>query len=424
MKKFLSITLVLVLLAGVGALAAEERPLTGSWENTLTLNPNQTQSFSAFDSTLSLEYVSGGITYSSTSSFDLTGYTDQTFGVSTSIGLLDLTSTMDFDPTTPDLDYWKTDASLTLGGVTISDLFLLQNMKDNPNGISGEFGAGMDLNFSGETPGGVTINVSNYFGMEPVVEKDDASGYKGEITGNDYAEYTIPYYSNYAIVTDSDAYSPSSLQYVASKLNLKTLSLGCCDFTNETLFSELNGFEYSEFSFYITSSNLPLSMEATLKFEEDMKSVTLDPSLTTKWACFEVFTDLSGTLANDGSVGDTIIDGLVIEGFAIKDVNLGDVDFSSYTALGDNTVYDLNDAFLEDTDYDEVIRIDKHAELPLDFTLDIYFDMTDSDGLFDLGYFDGSMSYALDDEFTIGSGIEVDSATGLDSIDLMLKYSF
>ncbi|MEF8917310.1 MAG: hypothetical protein V5A77_06455 [Candidatus Bipolaricaulota bacterium] len=409
-KKFLAVTLVLVLAAGFMAVAAEhedERPLMGSWENELTLDPDATPNvIDAFSSTLTVEYMTGGITYESVSEFDIDGYTDQTFNVDATVGLLDLSSTVNFDTQTPGLDYWKNTASLTLGGVSITDTFLLQK--------TSSYGAGMDLAFSGETPGGVSVNVSNYFGMEP--DSSAASGY--------------------AIVTkhhpddEADSYGASSLQYVSSVLTLDNLSLGCCDFSNETMFSEANGFEYSLFEFTIESNDWPLSLAADLKFTAQTKSIYLTPSLTTDWSCFEVYTDLSGVLGNNSpEMSGSTIDGLEVAGFAIKDVELGHVEFSSYTALGGHTLYDLylnfgsDTPYIVGTTYDEVFRIEKLETFDLDFTLDTYFDMSNA-GLFDLALFDANASYDLSSQFTLGSGLQVSPSSGLNEISLSLDYSW
>ncbi len=382
-KKFLALTMVLVLAAGFAAVAAEHednRALTGSWNNTITLKPVQTNSFDAFDSTLKVTYNSGGITYSSTSTFDLDGYTSQEFGVSTSVGLLGLESTMDFDPTAPALNYWKNTANLTLGGVSITDMFLLQNN-----------GAGMMLGFEGETPGGVSVTVDNLFGLK---ENDDAdSGY--------------------------DIYAGSGFDYWSTVINLENLTLGCCDFSNETKFveGEEEGapmFKYSEFSIdAFEASSLPLSLTADIKFTSSMKTVTLDPGITTDWGCFDVWAVLDST--------DSTYDGIDINGFALTGVNLGHVDFSYYSALDGNYVSHWDGV---SKDYAELMRIDKHEELPLDFTLDTYLETDGSGGLFDLALFDASASYALDDEFTLGSGLEVKPGSGLSELSFSLDYSW
>ncbi|MBS3765860.1 hypothetical protein KGY71_05000 [Candidatus Bipolaricaulota bacterium] len=403
-KKFVALTMVLVLVAGVGALAAtEDRPLTGYWNSTLTLDPTATPVISGFSSTLYAEYVSGGITYSSTSTFTEAGFTDQLFGVNTSMGLLTLDSTVDFDPTVPALSYWTTDASLGLGGVNLSTLFLLQDTG------SQHYGAGLKFSLSGETPGGVSVAVDNYFGMDSSTATD----------------------SGYVIVTDhdetqTDSYGASSLQYVSTVLTLDSMSLGCCDFSSTTKFSEANGFEYTKFSFTLSSTNLPISLAGTLKFEEQTKSIVLTPSIDTHWGCFEVYTDLSGTLANNGVKGDTI-DALQIKGFALVDVPLGHVNLSSYTALGSNTLYSISAPgtySTSSTGYDELIRIKKLDEFTLGFTVDTYFDMTESSSLFDLALFHGQASYALSDQFTFGSGLVVKPSSGLDKISFSLDYSW
>jgi len=457
-KKFLAVMLVLVLAAGFAAVAQEDdRALTGSWENTLTLDPTQEADYNAdnpfrFDSLIEATYMTGGVTFTGEAEFDYdtregtylpeeNGLTDMEFGAETTVGLLDLSSTVNFNTESPGLDFWTNQASLTLGGVSISDTFVLQDVYDM-NESPGDYGAGMDLMISGETPGGVSVAVNNYFGMEPLIDSDgDGYAQTGLVSGKTFGTSSIPYNSGYHIVTAHSwqngdpvgEYGASSLQYVATKLTLDNLSLGCCDFSNTTLFSEAYGFEYTMFEFTIEASNMPLSLEGDLKFTPQTKSITLNPSLTTDWACFTVYTDLTTAPAGDGVLGnngytDDVLDGLEIEGFAITGVELGHVEFSSYTALGDNDLYDLEGWMFYTgygtLDYDEVFRIEKLEEYPLDFTLDTYFDMSDSDALFDLTLFDGSMSYDIDEEFTIGTGVTVEPNNGLQAFEFTFDYSF
>ena len=485
-KKFLAVTLVLVLAAGFAAVAQDmDKALTGEWTNTLTLSPTGGNALAGFDSTLDVTYTNGGISYNSISEFTLNGLVDQEFGVESTVGLLDLSSTINFwtgtilyDPLPgvvpppavafqPGLDYWKNEASLTLGGVTITDTFLLQHVEKNviigapfnPNtippvgfqGFTGH-GSGMDLTFSGETPGGVSVDVSNYFGMEPLADLNNGGwADEGVFTGYDYHWNSIQEDSGYAIVTAGrnpngnmvkNQYNPSEFQYVGTEIMLENQGLGCCDFSSKTVFSELNGFEYTEFSFTIESTNFPLSLDGDLRFTPQTKSIHLYPSLTTEWACFEVYTDLQANLANNSDTGD-LISALEVEGFAIKDVELGHVKFSSYTALDTQSVADLNDDFrgtytvdmVEDEQVvphmetlDEVIRIEKLEKFPLDFTADVYFDMTQSNALFDLALFELDTSYALSDQFEFGTGLLVspkrNTVNGLQEFTLSFDYSF
>lgn len=541
-RKILAITLVLVLAAGFAAFAAEdeERPLTGTWKSTLTLDPTQETDHGAtnpfrFGSDFEFEYNMGGIAFDGDLAFDYdtrifdepsdvddyvpeeNGLTDLNFGVDSSIGLLNLSSTIDFsttgysgpgsypypitqalerteytnsgyvlispvhnsppeDSTEPsneyyfdydiypqdgsgrtyvpvqnqsDLDYWKSSTSLTLGGVAVNATLMLQDTKiyewaasswtlDPGNSTLTQTmsktpgkSAGVDLEFSGETPGGVSVTVNNLFGMEQVKDEGYAYGLayqnkwtpvydsfmkQGVVSGTDFYYPTIPYETGYHMYSDMD--------YVHTTVALENMSIGCSDYGVETIFS-INGFEYTEFEFTLASENLPLSLDGWLTFKTQTTSIYLEPSFTTDWAGFNVYASLKPDLGNN-SYEESVLESLEIRGFSITDVELGHVKVSSYTALGDHTVNTMMQSYWGGSKgdaYDELLRIEKLEKYPLDFTLDTWFDMSASDGIFDLGVFDASMSYEIGDEFTVGSGAEF-SAGGLGSFDINFEYSF
>ena len=171
---------------------------------------------------------------------------------------------------------------------------------------------------------------------------------------------------------------------------------------------------------------MPISLDGDLMFTPQTKSIYLEPSLDADWACFEVYTGLTTGQSNDLLANNdeeySVIDGFEIRGFAIKDVELGHVKLSSYTALGSHSLSSMTDTYF--SSYDELIRIEKLEEYPLDFTLDTYFDMSDSEGIFDLAEFDGTMEYTIDDEFTLGTGIVIKPNAGLQTFDFTFDYSF
>ncbi|MFP3953942.1 MAG: hypothetical protein ACLFVS_07450, partial [Candidatus Acetothermia bacterium] len=245
--------------------------------------------------------------------------------------------------------------------------------------------------------------------------------------GIDFGSGDIPYDTGYNILTkhdpddEDDTYGASSMQYVQSIITLENLSLGCCDFTSETMFSEAKGFEYTAFDFTIESSSWPLTLDGELMFTAQTKSVHLEPSIDVGWACFDVYTGFANDLSNNSDPNSTL-SSFEVRGFAITGVELGHVEFSSYTALGDHHLASMTEGAVLSY-YDELIRIEKLEEYPLDFTLDTFFDMSNG-GLFDLALFDGSMEYELDDEFTVGTGISVYPDAGLDSFDITFDYSF
>jgi len=625
--------MVLVLAAGFAAVAQEDdRALMGTWENELTLDPNaddDANTFAAFDSMLSMEYTTGGISYSSDTKLSLDGLTEQEFGVDSSVGLLDLSSTLNMDVSGGNLRFWESSADMTLGGVSIGTTFYLQNhdweqvepgykasfwpeidpkgdywsYPNFNNAVDGDtapqtgsaklpssynsdyvaswndnvdvdpfhdYGSGLELTFSGETPGGVSVDVTNTFGMMPTdqvetdledtldtrVLEDLVLDYAGEsavadlskVTGNealnwleslmgpisnatatqaakvllvqeigigDYGDANSDKATISELVTDfnlwsadttvtdpmttatsgksdevrdaaldvvqstvtiggiagetgkvvntefelgnvdykvnvteaadavgayADAYvdfvlrdvevgpmqyGGSSLQYYSTLLEVDNLSLGCCDFSNETKFTEYHGFEYTQFDFSMAMETFPVDIDATLKWDNDPdtdaagKTVTLTPSLSTDWSCFTVYSTLGSA---DGD-----IDSLSIDGFEIS-AELGHVKVTSITALDQtNGVHSLDSSY---HGYDEVIAIDKLASAgELDFSLDLYTDIYNSSGLGLSGSglapeaIEGSASYPISSQFDLGSNLAWTSA-GLQEVGLTLDYSF
>jgi len=612
-KKFLALTMVLVLAAGFAAVAQEDdRALMGTWENELTLNPNATgNSLAGLTSVLDVEYTMNGISYTSISEFNLDGFEKQEFGVDSSVGLLDLTSTLNMDPSGQNLRYWESGASMTLGGVSIGASFYLQSIDwentastgystnfwpedtpaaehpewpnftnvdasttpqtasvriDSGNSVTDfhDYGSGLELTFSGETPGGISVDVTNTFGMMPtsdaeadlankletkvensllssvsatsvsdvsgqeavtwlkgvmgpapssydnkdqlvkvllvgqigigdannsgesystidnlvadfeawVVDNSPVSSFSGwssldsadedaaadvraaalnlleksitiggvaadtsrvvntefELGDAAFAVDTTAYASGSSSASASlyledievgpSQYGGSSLQYYSTLIELDNLSLGCCDFSNETKFTEHNGLDYTLFEFSMTNNQFPIDVAADLRWDNDPdnsissgKSVTLTPSLSTDWSCFTVYTDLT---TGDSS---NVFEGMEVKGFEIS-AELGHVEVISVTALGDYYVSDLVSGYHE---YDEVLTIDKLASAgDLDFNLDVYTNM--GDGLMPTAM-EGSASYPVSSQFDLGSSLAL-TQDGLQEVGLSLDYSF
>jgi len=390
-----------VSLVGVTGFFANAATLTGSFTNDLTLTP-QTKPLHAYDSKLQMDYeFDGGMIFSSTSEFSLTGFEDQKFGLEGSISLLDFSSTLDFDPTSMNdpFDSWKGSLSLSAGGLSVSDTLVLKKLQPN------DYGAGMELTVSGGTPKDVSVTAYNYFGMD----------------------------------SSENITNKSSLTYEMTKVVLSGLTLGeCCEFSNTTYFGQKDAFDpksvavKSEFKTTIQSTNLPLTLDADLTFTPQTKSLQVDPALDLSWACFEVYTELQSTLGNDGpDISGSSISGLTVEGFSISDVEFGPVYFSSYTALHGHTVADLSGGFMGSYDYvtknksvelDEVIQVEFDDTLNL--TLDTYFNMTESSSLFDLALINGDATYAMSDQFDLGMEMFLVPDLGMDKLTLEFDYYF
>ncbi|MBS3789125.1 hypothetical protein KGY79_13145 [Candidatus Bipolaricaulota bacterium] len=416
--------LVLILLVFSLSVSGSET-LSGSLENDLYLSPDPGSSLiSSFESELTVNYSTGRIDFSSLSKFRKDSYKLQNFGADFSIGLLDLDSTISFDPSNARLDYLLANGYISVGGVNVDNTFVLEVLSK-----ASAHGAGYKLGLSGQLPGGSRIYLDNYFGME----KNQA-----ETLGLEEG-------SGYTIVTVDGTYGPSELQYTETVIEVTGLNFDCCQFHNTTKFSEAEGFEYSLFEFDIESSNLPLSLEADLRFTPQTKSIKLKPRIDLDWACFDVYTSLRTSNDENLLVGgqNSTIEGLIFEGFGITDVSLGHVSFSSLTALHGNLFrlttesnldlraddYVLNPdpvyaGLYTETDYDEVMSIEKKGkDIPLTLGIDTYFDMGTDEAPLSIGLFTGSGEYEFSDQFTVGAGVAI-KLDQLETIRLSFDYSF
>ncbi|MFP4647565.1 MAG: hypothetical protein ACLFN4_08090, partial [Candidatus Acetothermia bacterium] len=125
-KKLLALTMVLVLVAGVAAAAqSDDATFSGSWENYISFSPNIVAPLNSFSSDLTLEYSVGGVDFESVSGFSTGldtylgvvevddvgdewdgeplykytgGFDSQSFSMDYSVGMLDLSSTLSFNP--------------------------------------------------------------------------------------------------------------------------------------------------------------------------------------------------------------------------------------------------------------------------------------------------------------------------------------
>jgi len=420
----ISVVMICLLTTGVTGRA----DLSGSWENDLYLGSGISV-LEKYSSELVLNYYSGGIDYTSTSLVKKDSYYAQTFGIATSISAVDIDSTLDFDPQESRLNYFLAEADLTLVDLNIENTFLLEYTGD----VWG-FGSGYELELSGELPGGPKMYVTSLFGME-----ENEAEALGIVRGSGYTIQTG--------TGQSGNYGPSQFQYISTTIEISAQRLDCCTFTSTTKLSEEEGFEYSIFEFTIDSTSLPFDLGGKLEFRPQTKSVELNPKLDLDWACFEVYTDLytgdDENLLVNNSTGTSIIDGLELEGFGISSLDLGEVTFSSLTALkGDlNRFTDQEDMDLRADDYvldpdpiysglytnipyDEVISVEKFSEdEDLYFGADLYFDMSGSLSLFDIGLFTGVGSYDLSDQFTLGTGVAI-RPDKLETVRLSFDYYF
>ncbi len=363
MKKALVLAIALVMGLGIAAFAAS--PLSGSWTSSITLSPiTPTLTVSTFTSTLVVDYTVGGWTFESTTGFALTGWKTQKFTANGALGAFTLGSTLVFDPTGPSFTKWDSTGKVSIAGVDLSSEFLL-----GPTGSGWTFGA------SG-VAGDLTLGATAYFNMNS---------------------------SGGLVQTTSYCFCFSSVDFTAS------FPFACIDTVSATLSFDHTGFAGVTFSTKgVTIPNISwLTFDASVTFDTTSKSVTITPNINLgTFACITPYysLDTSGTYH---------IDGIYIYGLKL-----------SYTWNGvtftDKTSFDpaKNSSITGKSAYWELFQIESKSDSccggAVDFTVGNYF-KTGGTTLFDWGETDVSLSFGIGSNFTLNTGLIVDS-TGLTQV--------
>jgi hypothetical protein len=120
MKKALVLSLAAVLGLGFASFA---QTLSGSWDTSIIIEP-ATPTID-IESTLIVTYTVSGWSFTSTTSVDGTGWTQQDFDVTGSLGAFSIGSSLVFDPVLVAFDSWEVTGGLSLAGVTFDGTFTL-----------------------------------------------------------------------------------------------------------------------------------------------------------------------------------------------------------------------------------------------------------------------------------------------------------
>lgn len=427
----ISICLLLFSLS-VEAAERDEYSLSGSLKSDLYLDPNAGDNLITFMGKASLSYTRDGFMFESLSTIgDLngnTGFAEQSFNFFGRFGIFDISSDLVLDPQIPRLEYWLSETSLTFGGATLSSSFLVEyHVYEIIPGIGfvdypGNYGAGLEFSLEGSIYRVGDVRISSLFGM-----KEDEYEIAGVQKGSGYD-------INQWGAEGPFTYGTSSLHYVSTTAELFGLDFGCCNLDLETKFSRKKGFDYTEIDFMIESTDLPLDFDTTLRFSSQTKSIELDPFVEISSDCFTTYFDLS--------TGDLNTYDLEIEGFGLTDVSLGNVTFSSITALkgnlykspgASNLVLRADDyilspdepSFYEKTKFNEIASISVTTNNPEkypnnSFGFDFYFEIGQA-GPFDLSLVTGDFTSHLTPDLDLGIGASITpegEAEGLLEIDL------
>ena len=428
----LVLSLTILFVPGNVVVAQEKENLTlkGSWKNDFFLNLDDSDELLEYSSALSLDYELTSFTLGSLTRFSnrsgLRGLVEQRFEYDGRLGLFNTSSDVVFDPNETRLDYWLTETSFTFGGATIQSTFLLEYMEipEYEPPFPGRYGAGAEIALIATGDNGIDVDIRNRFGLK--VSEPEVLGIT---SGSGFDIDLRQFDSEGNPLSKSEALrSINNFHYVNTVAEIDGQALGCCTFNTETKISREKGFEYSLLEFPIELTEFPLIIDTDLKFSPQSKSVTLDPELDVSFDCFTVYMDL----LQDGST-KTNYD-LEIEGFELRRIALGPVQFSSITSLKGSLYrnYGTTNLKLRSYDYlidpdkplnyiptsfDEVISLETHSPREegypsLDLGMDLYFDMSESEDLFDLSLVTINAKTGLASNIDIGTGVSFELQDG------------
>jgi len=357
MRRALILGAVLVMgLAVVGSAQA----LTGHWRIDLRIDPQSPSFVDAlrYSTELLVKYTIGDWTFSSLSTLDQSGWTDQNFSSIGVIGGFTVSTALDFDPDVPEFDKWTTTTTVDIVGVTFSGTFELYDEDTF-----------MTLQARG-TSGGVDMDVRATFG-----DDDDPIG-------------------------DCD-------------LDFSSLQIGvdftfCCAEVDSTVNFDCDGFENIVFhASGIGIQNLPwVTFDATLEFTVQSKSLAISPNFDFSGVCIELYVGVETS-------GNLTFEAFHFDGF-ILECDIGTVTFTAISFWG---TFAPKPSILGE--YWEMYRIRTDEEAccgPFSFEGAVFFD-ENSSHLFDVGKFTFDLSIDFTASVEFGMGVDFVLGTGVTSLD-------
>lgn len=404
MKKALVLSLAVVL--GLGVASFAQGVLSGSWDSTITIDP-QLSLFTGFDSTIAIEYAISGWTFSSETVVDLHGWVGQQFGFDGALGAFTMGGVVDFTPMPAAFNYALVTGGVSLAGVEFGATWLLESFPDAVVVIvlppyyvvlgtvpTGD--VGLELTASG-TAGAVTIDVTVGFGDISVVpfavdladglwDYDHLGNGICDLNWNSIAiEVTFPFCC--AEVTGSLSFDCDGFASACFEVdNIAIPNLPWFDLDVKVCFDRVD----------------PLLQTGSYTYD---KSFLVRPGFTLGTiACFDIYAYLNASTWT----GALTLDSISIQGFGLG-CDIGGVHFEGLTWFGPKAPKGI----LAGTTYFEAYQIsttDDGCCGPFDFDLTFFFEKGGL-ALFDIAEVVANVSYELGANFIFTTGLTVDMGT-------------
>jgi len=348
-----AIVICCVLAVGL-TLAVGAQILSGSWETTLSIDPQQASFADAIslDSELIVNYVIGDWSFTSESELDEDGWDWQQFYAAGVLGAFTFGSTLDIDPDTPAFIEWEVETTVSIAGVSFGAVFNLYDLDTR-----------LELTASG-TAGDVALEVELTLGGD---DNDEC----------DFSFNTI----------DIEFGFPFCCADISG-----VLSFDCGGFTRFCI-GVADG---------IAVPNLPwFTLGAALCYRLDEKTIELNGQFDFgETDCFNLHFEVEKT-------GVLTIENISIVGIELI-CDIGAITFHGRSELGGAG------GNLVDSPYWEAYTISTSDDAccgPFSFDMSVYF-LEGGVRLFDIGLFEANMELQVASQFTFTTGLEINAESG------------
>lgn len=404
---------VVVLFCAVSVLGSDG--FTGSWRAEIGISPQQTQPFSAFQSTLDVGLSLSFLEIASVSDFLFDGWLWQEFDLTAALGSVRFDGQILFEPQTGSFIYAQGILSVEFPPVTVSlygaavGATLLQ---------PANFGYVFDI--CGEILGGVlSFESATFMGA-------DLSGITFTATTSSPTSL-----ARKTFLTDPTIDS-LPIGFSGQELTFSASAFCCIELMSLTRFGK-TGFESQEIELsFIQLFGLPLSITLDFVYTLQTKSYVFTPTLESDYGCLSIYTSLLGS---GGTITGVDIYGIAFKctfaGATLTSVsNLNTADYVITTPEFGFLVESLADAVTEGhlhypQDYWEIVSL--VVDVPpigcgFSFSVDTFFS-TSTGLLFDWAQSTMGVTLALGTSVSMSTSITVD-VTGFTEWTLAFEVSF
>ena len=405
--------IVAVLFCAVSALGSNG--FTGSWQAEIGLSPQQTQPFSAFQSTLDVGLCMSFLEIASVSDFLFDGWLWQEFDLTAALGGLRLDGQILFEPQTGSFIYAQGIVSVEFPPITVS-LYAAavgETLLQPTN-----YGYVFDI--YGEILGGV-------------LSFESATFMGADLSGITFTAATSQQTSlaKKTFLTDPTI-DALPIGFSGQELTFNASAFCCIELMSLTTFSK-TGFENQELELsFVGLFGLPLSITLDIIYSLQTKSYVFTPSLESDYGCVSIYTNLLGS---GGLITGVEIYGIAFEitlpgATLISISNLNTADYVITTPAFGFVVESLADAIDEGhlyypQEYWEIVSL--VVDVPpigcgFSFSVDTFFS-TSTGLLFDWAQSEMGVTLALGASVSMSSSITIDT-TGFTEWTIGFEVSF